>query len=93
MDVQTQGSELSLLTLGQSLARLQRLIASVNFACNPCNQKSAEEADELTDTLRHQRGDDEKVIITTYRDIRLVRNNLLERGKYFLTNELPETGS
>ncbi|MEX2233459.1 MAG: hypothetical protein WD824_14950 [Cyclobacteriaceae bacterium] len=54
---------------------------------------SAEEADELTDSLRQERGQDENVIITTYRDIKIIRNSLLERGKYFLSNELPETGS
>lgn len=54
---------------------------------------SAEEADELTDTLRHERGDDAGVIITTYQDIKIIRNSLMERGEYFLGNELPETGS
>lgn len=54
---------------------------------------SAEEADELTDELRHQNGDNDDVIITSYQDIKIVRNALLERGTYFLSNELPETGS
>ncbi|MGC1239975.1 MAG: hypothetical protein WA874_00230 [Chryseosolibacter sp.] len=54
---------------------------------------SADEADELTDALRQRNGQDEKVIITSYRDIKIVRNDLMERGQYFLTNELPETGS
>lgn len=54
---------------------------------------SSEEADELTGSLRQRNGLDENVIITTYRDIKIVRNDLVERGKYLLTNELPETGS
>jgi hypothetical protein len=53
----------------------------------------AGEADELTERLRQQNGLDENVIITSYRDIKIVRNDLMERGQYFLTNELPETGS
>ena len=54
---------------------------------------SSEEADELTERIRQQNGLDENVIITSYRDIKIVRNDLMERGQYFLTNELPETGS
>lgn len=54
---------------------------------------SSEEADELTDTLRNRQGQSDDIIITTYKDIKIVRNNLIERGKYFLSNELPETGS
>ena len=54
---------------------------------------SAEEADELTDWLRHQNGQDAEVIITSYKGIKIIRNSLLERGKYLLSNELPETGS
>lgn len=54
---------------------------------------SSEEADELTEAIRQRNGLDENVIITSYRDIKIVRNDLLERGKYLLTNELPETGS
>ena len=54
---------------------------------------SAEEADELTDAIRQKKGLDADVILTTYRDIKIIRNSLMERGKFFLTNELPETGS
>lgn len=54
---------------------------------------SAEEADELTDALRHESGDDQSVIITSYQDIKIIRNNFMERGEYYLGNELPETGS
>jgi hypothetical protein len=54
---------------------------------------SADEADELTASLRQRDGLDENVIITSYRDVKIVRNDLIERGKYLLTNELPETGS
>lgn len=54
---------------------------------------SAEEADELTDELRHQNGENADVIITSYQDIKIIRNSLLERGTYLLSNELPETGS
>ena len=54
---------------------------------------STEEADELTDMLRHRNGQTDDIIITTYKDIKIVRNNLMERGEYFLSNELPETGS
>lgn len=53
---------------------------------------SADEADELADFLRKEKGDDD-LIITSYRDIKIIRNSLMEPGKYFLSNELPETGS
>jgi hypothetical protein len=54
---------------------------------------SAEEADELTDALRHENGEKDDVFITSYQDIKIIRNNFMERGEYFLGNELPETGS
>lgn len=54
---------------------------------------SAEEADELTNALRQKSGEGNNVIITTYQDIKIIRNSLMERGEYFLGNELPETGS
>lgn len=55
---------------------------------------SAEEADELAEVVRSQRGDDgNDTIVTTYQDIKIIRNSLMERGKYVLSNELPETGS
>ncbi len=54
---------------------------------------SAEEADELAETLKHRDGEKENVIITSYHDIKIVRNEFMEPGEYVLTNELPETGS
>lgn len=54
---------------------------------------SAEEADELTNMLRKNYEHDDKVFITTYQDIKIIRNTFMERGEYFLGNELPETGS
>ena len=54
---------------------------------------SAEEADELADQQRRLNGDDKNVIITSYQDIKIIRNSLMDRGQYFLSNELPETGS
>ena len=54
---------------------------------------SAEEADELTDFLRHQNGQNDDILITSYHDIKIVRDGLRERGQYALSNELPETGS
>ena len=54
---------------------------------------SADEADELTDALRRQNGEKDQVFTTTYQDIKIIRNNFMERGEYFLGNELPETGS
>jgi hypothetical protein len=54
---------------------------------------SAEEADELADTLRQENGQTRDVIITSYQDIKIIRNSLMERGQYYLGNELPETGS
>ena len=54
---------------------------------------SAEEADELADAVRKENGENEDVIVTTYHDIKIVRNSLMERGTYVLSNELPETGS
>ena len=54
---------------------------------------SAEEADELAEIMRQQAGQPDYVINTTYQDIKIIRNSLMERGEYFLGNELPETGS
>lgn len=54
---------------------------------------SAEEADELAHLVRQQDGQPDYVINTTYQDIKIIRNSLMERGEYFLGNELPETGS
>lgn len=54
---------------------------------------SAEEADELTNFLRHQYGQNDDLLITSYQDIKIIRDGLRERGQYFLSNELPETGS
>jgi hypothetical protein len=54
---------------------------------------SAEEADELAAVLRREDGLGADAIVTTYRDIKIIRNNLMERGQYVMTNELPETGS
>ena len=54
---------------------------------------SAEEADELTDALRQENGQAHDVFITSYQDIKIIRNNFMDRGDYFLSNELPETGS
>ena len=54
---------------------------------------SADEADELTNALRKENGQADDVFITSYQDIKIIRNNFMERGQYFLSNELPETGS
>ena len=54
---------------------------------------SAEEADELANLLREREGENDNVLITSYQDIKIIRNGLMERGQYFLSNELPETGS
>ena len=54
---------------------------------------SSEEADELSKALRQEKGQGDDVFNTTYQDIKIIRNNLMERGEYFLGNELPETGS
>jgi len=54
---------------------------------------SAEEADEITNLLRQRAGQKDNVLITSYHDIKIIRDNLRERGQYFLSNELPETGS
>ena len=54
---------------------------------------SAEEADELASLLRHQAGQKDNVLITSYQDIKIIRDSLRERGQYSLSNELPETGS
>lgn len=54
---------------------------------------STEEADELTNTLRQHYDQNDKLFITTYQDIKIIRNAFMERGEYFLGNELPETGS
>ena len=54
---------------------------------------SAEEADELAAFVRKENGNGDDMIVTSYRDIKIIRNSLMEPGKYFLSNELPETGS
>jgi hypothetical protein len=54
---------------------------------------SSEEADELADEIRQRNGQNNDVIVTSYQDIKIIRNNFMERGEYFLGNELPETGS
>lgn len=54
---------------------------------------SAEEADELANAMRQEKGEAADVINTTYQDIKIIRNSLMERGQYLLSNELPETGS
>ena len=54
---------------------------------------SAEEADELANAMRQENGQAPEVINTTYQDIKIIRNSLMERGEYVLSNELPETGS
>ncbi|HET7178577.1 MAG TPA: hypothetical protein VFI14_02580 [Chryseosolibacter sp.] len=54
---------------------------------------SAEEADELADILKQRSGQPHNVIVTTYQDITMIRNEFMDRGQYFLSNELPETGS
>ncbi|MDQ2658448.1 MAG: hypothetical protein M3Y60_13580 [Bacteroidota bacterium] len=54
---------------------------------------SAEEADELAETVRQANGETKEVIVTSYRDIKIIRHGLMERGQYYLGNELPETGS
>ena len=54
---------------------------------------SAEEADELAKFLRHQYGQNDNILITSYQDIKIIRDSLRERGQYSLSNELPETGS
>jgi len=54
---------------------------------------SAEEADELADFLRDRDGQNDNVLVTSYQDIKIIRDGLRERGQYVLSNELPETGS
>lgn len=54
---------------------------------------SAEEADELASNLKRLSGHPENIIITSYEDIRIIRDKFMEWGEYFLSNELPETGS
>ena len=81
-------------TITSSLDREIEKYRSQHGGANPlyCIM-SAEEADELADAQRKENGDNSEVIVTTYQDIKIVRNSLMERGKYFLSNELPETGS
>ena len=81
-------------TITSSLDREIEKYRSQHGGANPlyCIM-SAEEADEIADAQRRADGDNSDVIVTTYRVIKIVRNGLMERGKYFLSNELPETGS
>ncbi|MEO5599349.1 MAG: hypothetical protein ABIR06_00335 [Cyclobacteriaceae bacterium] len=54
---------------------------------------NTDEADALTESLKTEQGQSQEIIITSYKDIKIVRNNLMEKGDYVLSNELPETGS
>ena len=54
---------------------------------------SAEEADEITHSLKKRAGQADNEILTRYQDITIIRNEFMDRGEYFLSNELPETGS
>ncbi|HYG01839.1 MAG TPA: hypothetical protein VD927_05295 [Chryseosolibacter sp.] len=52
-----------------------------------------EEADLLTTAIRNKNGYNDKVMITEYNGIKIVRDPALKNGQLLLTNELPETSS
>jgi hypothetical protein len=78
-------------------SKLDRAIEQYRVQHNGSNPlyciMSAEEADELADAMRQEKGQNPNVINTSYQDIKIIRNSLMERGQYVLSNELPETGS
>jgi hypothetical protein len=54
---------------------------------------SREEGDNLINEIRTAQSIPEDHIITKYKGIRIERSVAVKEGKFFLTNELPETGS
>jgi hypothetical protein len=54
---------------------------------------SKEEGDKLMEDIRQSQDIPSDHIITDYKGIRIERSIATKDGKFFLTNELPETGS
>jgi hypothetical protein len=54
---------------------------------------SKSEGDQLMEEIRESRELPEDHIITNYKGIRIERSVAIHDGKFFLTNELPETGA
>lgn len=54
---------------------------------------SKSEGDKLLEEIRDAQQLPEDHILTNYRGIRIERSLAVEDGKFFLTNELPETGA
>ncbi len=54
---------------------------------------STEDADALYGEIRRMDGHSVDVLVTSYKDIKVVTHDSLNAGEVRLTNELPETGS
>jgi hypothetical protein len=54
---------------------------------------SREEGDNLINEIREAQNLPEDHVITTYKGIRIERSIAVKAGNFFLSNELPETGS
>lgn len=54
---------------------------------------SSYDADNLFEEVRKSDGHDVDVLVTTYKDIKIVQNDNLDEGEFQLSNDLPETGS
>jgi hypothetical protein len=54
---------------------------------------SSDEADDLSEQVRNEKGYDENVIVTEFEGTKIVKYAAMNPGDMRLTNELPETSS
>jgi hypothetical protein len=54
---------------------------------------SADEEPVLREAVRKSDGLNPDDIVTTYRESKILRHDMLQKGDVVLTNDLPETGS
>ncbi|HYG18183.1 MAG TPA: hypothetical protein VD816_04605 [Ohtaekwangia sp.] len=54
---------------------------------------SPEDAGQLTEEARDQANTPEDDIVTIYRDCKIVHSMSVKKGAYYVSNEMPETGS
>lgn len=54
---------------------------------------SPEESKALVEEIRVMKNHPQDYIITSYKDIKIAANPSLLNGKWYVSNELPETGS
>lgn len=51
------------------------------------------DADNLFEEVRKSDGHGVDVLVTTYKDMKIVKHDNLEEGEVYLSNDLPATGS